>query len=202
MFSVALSFRYLLHRLKAGNRHGLHSPFVYQLVDSVIYDFNARNAYPALKNIHTRLRNDRPVTYPFQVLQLLYRLVADAAPQVIITLSHVNEALTAALQLAAPEATLYSFHNKKLKSTIRGDLFFIDAAQVGEGLTKTFARCLPHTKPSSLLIIQRMYRQPGAGQSWEEIKAHPQVTVTVDLFWLQLVYFRQGQAREHFRVRY
>ena len=37
--------------------------------------------------------------------------------------------------------------------------------------------------------------------AWEAIKAHPRVTVTVDLFDLGLVFFRkENKAKEHFRV--
>jgi hypothetical protein len=38
-------------------------------------------------------------------------------------------------------------------------------------------------------------------QAWEEIKADPMVRVTVDLFFVGLVYFRVEQVKEHFRLR-
>ena len=38
--------------------------------------------------------------------------------------------------------------------------------------------------------------------AWSEIKNRPQVTVTIDLFWLGLVYFRKGQAKEHFKLKF
>ena len=41
----------------------------------------------------------------------------------------------------------------------------------------------------------------GEKDAWQEIKAHPRVTVTVDLFWIGLVFFKQGQAKEDFLVK-
>jgi hypothetical protein len=38
--------------------------------------------------------------------------------------------------------------------------------------------------------------------AWEEIKKHPKVTVTVDLFFFGLVFFRKEQAKEGFILRY
>jgi hypothetical protein len=38
-------------------------------------------------------------------------------------------------------------------------------------------------------------------EAWEIIKVHPQVTVTVDLFWIGLVYFKKGQVKEDFLIR-
>jgi hypothetical protein len=38
-------------------------------------------------------------------------------------------------------------------------------------------------------------------EAWAQIKAHPKVTVTVDLFWIGLVYFKPGMTKEDFLVK-
>ena len=38
--------------------------------------------------------------------------------------------------------------------------------------------------------------------AWEEVKKHPRVTVTIDLYDMGLVFFRQEQTPQHFRLRY
>jgi len=38
-------------------------------------------------------------------------------------------------------------------------------------------------------------------QAWEAIKKHPKVTVTIDTFSFGIVFFRQEQAKEHFKIR-
>ena len=35
-------------------------------------------------------------------------------------------------------------------------------------------------------------------RAWEAIKAHPDVTLTVDLFYIGLVFFRKKQPKQHF----
>ncbi|WP_304157534.1 hypothetical protein [Mesonia mobilis] len=37
--------------------------------------------------------------------------------------------------------------------------------------------------------------------SWQEIKNHPEVTVTIDTFYWGLVFFRKEQEKEHFKIR-
>ena len=37
-------------------------------------------------------------------------------------------------------------------------------------------------------------------EAWEEIKKHPKVTVTIDLFWIGIVFFRTEQVKEHFTI--
>jgi len=54
---------------------------------------------------------------------------------------------------------------------------------------------------SSIQEYPNIYRSKGMKEAWAEIKAHPQVTVTVDLFWIGLVFFRKGQEKEGFKIR-
>ena len=39
-------------------------------------------------------------------------------------------------------------------------------------------------------------------EAWSAVKAHPRVTVTIDLYNMGLVFFRTEQAKEHFTLRY
>src|ERR1700761_7152362 len=108
MFRWQFAKDYLLHRISAKTRHGLHSPFVYRLVDEVIYDFQPKKVYSEIENFRKQLLNDdRSITVtdlgagshvnnnkqkqvaqiaknalkPPKLAQLLYRLAADAKPE-------------------------------------------------------------------------------------------------------------------------
>ncbi|MGS2741149.1 hypothetical protein [Sinomicrobium sp. M5D2P17] len=52
-----------------------------------------------------------------------------------------------------------------------------------------------------VLIIKGIHKNTTAGMAWEEMKKNKQVTVTVDLFYVGVVFFRRGQAREDFIIR-
>ena len=61
MFNLRFAKDYLLHRFKAKTRHGLHSPFVYHLADTVIYDFDDKKVYAEIENIRQQLLIDNRI---------------------------------------------------------------------------------------------------------------------------------------------
>jgi predicted O-methyltransferase YrrM len=81
------------------------------------------------------------------------------------------------------------------------DMAFIDGNHRYEPTLKYFEQLLPYMLNNSVLIFDDIYWSKGMTEAWEKIKQHPEVTVTVDLFFIGLVFFRKEQAREHFKLR-
>lgn len=82
------------------------------------------------------------------------------------------------------------------------DFVYIDGNHRKEATLNYFNWCIPKVHENSLLIFDDIYWSKGMKEAWEEIKNHPNVVVTVDLFWIGLVYFRKGQAKEHFKIKF
>jgi len=81
------------------------------------------------------------------------------------------------------------------------DFVFVDGNHQKEATLKYFEWCLPKAHEGTLLIFDDIYWSEGMKAAWNEIKANPKVTVTIDLFWIGLVFFKPGQAKEDFLVR-
>jgi precorrin-6B methylase 2 len=81
------------------------------------------------------------------------------------------------------------------------DYAFIDGNHRYEPTIKYFNWLLPKMHNNSLIVFDDIYWSKGMTKAWEEIKAHPQVSVTVDLFFIGLVFFRKEQVKEHFKLR-
>jgi hypothetical protein len=184
---------YLLHRLKANNRHGLHSPFVYRLVDEVIYDFRAKKVYNEVEKLRS---NNKTGALP-KVDQLLYRLVEDRKPGNLMVLGQVDDATKLYLQKAIAETEI----NTDLANSGRLDFVLINADEKGQTL-KYFEDCLPKVHDNTMLVLNGIYKNDSMKQAWQKIKLNPKVTVTVDLFWMGMVFFRKGQVREDFCIRF
>ena len=82
------------------------------------------------------------------------------------------------------------------------DFVYIDGNHRKDATLNYFKWCLPKVGEHTVLIFDDIYWSKGMKEAWEEIKNHPDVTVTIDLFWIGLVFFKKGQAKEHFKIRY
>lgn len=82
------------------------------------------------------------------------------------------------------------------------DLVFFDANHRLKPTLRYFEEVLPYASDSTVFIFDDIYWSGEMTQAWEQIKAHPQVRVTVDLFWVGLVFFRKEQAKENFMLRF
>ena len=54
---------------------------------------------------------------------------------------------------------------------------------------------------SSMLLLEGIYKNKQRTKRWEAIKKLEKVTVTVDLYYCGILFFRKEQAKEHFKIR-
>jgi len=260
MFNIRFAKDFIWHRLRAKTRHGVHSPFVYRLVDKVFYDATPKNVYTEVENIRkTLLADDCEITIidlgagshvnnnrqkkisdiaahalkPPKLAQLLYRIAADLQPKNIIELGTCLGVTTIYLQKAAPNAKVYTLEGSpqtaevakeefskaglndielvtgNFDDTLPGiidkldkvDFVFVDGNHQKEATLRYFEWCLPKVYEDTLLIFDDIYWSEGMKEAWAQIKAHPQVMVTVDLFWIGLVFFKKGRMKEDFLIK-
>ncbi|OYU95994.1 MAG: SAM-dependent methyltransferase [Bacteroidetes bacterium B1(2017)] len=81
------------------------------------------------------------------------------------------------------------------------DFLFIDGNHSYEATLRYFNLCKPYLHNESVIVFDDIYWSPGMTQAWKEICADPSVRVSVDLFFIGLVYFRKEQVKEHFQLR-
>lgn len=56
-------------------------------------------------------------------------------------------------------------------------------------------------KNDCILIVDKIYKNKDCKSFWNWIKNNHKVTVTVDLYYCGVVFFRKEQAKEHFKIR-
>jgi len=83
------------------------------------------------------------------------------------------------------------------------DLAFVDGNHRKEPTIKYFLQLLQHTHPSSILIFDDIHWSKGMEEAWAQIQQHPQVTLTIDLFFIGIVILNSNiKVKQHFTIRF
>lgn len=251
----------MIYRIKSVNEHGVHSPFVYDLLLSTIYNRKPFYAYEEVENIRRNMLSSNQkiscidlgagshiqnkvsksvseiaasASKPAKYAQLLFRLVNHFQPSTILELGTslgISSAYMASVNSEARLITIegcgeiatvakQNFSKLKLKNIEQKignfdavlpdvlkniqqvDFVFFDGNHRKEPTLNYFKQCLEKAVETSVFIFDDIYWSPEMKEAWEEIKKHERVTVSLDLFYMGIVFFRKEQVKEHFVIRY
>ena len=245
-----------------GEGHGIHSPFVFDLVRNVLNDQRDFYAFDAIERLRQELRHDHTIiqvddlgagssvsksnqrsiseiaTHALKskkLAQLLFRLVNYYQPPTIIELGTSLGITTAYLasangngqvftiegspsiaQVAKKNFTELNLYNAELIiggfDTMLPDLLakiktvdfaFIDGNHRLEPTLRYFEWLMKYTHSSSILIFDDIHWSAEMETAWSKIKSYPDVTCTVDLFFIGLVIFNKDiKVKQDFVIRY
>lgn len=82
------------------------------------------------------------------------------------------------------------------------DFVFFDANHRLEPTLSYFRLCLAKSHEGSVFVFDDIYWSAPMTQAWQQIKNHPAVMLTIDLFDVGLVFFRKNQPKQHFVLRF
>src|SRR3954453_6299209 len=83
------------------------------------------------------------------------------------------------------------------------DLAFIDGNHRLQPTLDYFNQLLPKVHEHSVLIFDDIHWSQEMEDAWNTIKAHQQVTLTIDLFFIGLVFFRkENRVKQDFVIRF
>lgn len=115
--------------------------------------------------------------------------------QKAFTINHVDdiEILTGNFNNTLPEL---------MTKDINLGMVFFDGNHQYKPTMEYFRLCLPKKNQDSVFIFDDIYWSQGMTKAWNEIKQHPDVRFTIDLYWMGLVFFKPGFEKQNFIIRY
>ncbi|MFW5707606.1 MAG: class I SAM-dependent methyltransferase [Bacteroidota bacterium] len=252
--------------LKARNRHGIHSPFLYDFIDKCLYAKTSRHLFTDIEQERKRLATSREVifysdpgagpsgsipaenkTITRSVAQitsssltsatygrLFYRMiryfnytkVLEMGTSLGITTSYLAKAgrrvRVVTLEGAEPVAEKASevFNNLGLTNIalIRGnfesqlpdvlqkentfDMVFLDGDHKGEKVLKYFDLLVKHIPPAGVVVIDDIRWSSSMNNAWNQIVSHPKVTISLDLYFMGIVFLNPNLSQEQIAVRF
>ena len=83
------------------------------------------------------------------------------------------------------------------------DLAFIDGNHRKEPTLEYFSNLLNHSTASTILIFDDIHWSEEMEDAWHQIQAHSSVTLTIDLFFIGIVFINPGiKEKQHFSIRF
>jgi predicted O-methyltransferase YrrM len=83
------------------------------------------------------------------------------------------------------------------------DLAFVDGNHRKLPTLDYFTQLLKVSTPSTILIFDDIHWSAEMEAAWEEIKQHPAVTLTIDLFFIGIVTLNNDiKVKQHFNIRF
>jgi predicted O-methyltransferase YrrM len=88
-----------------------------------------------------------------------------------------------------------------LKNGLKPELVFIDGNHTKEATLGYFSEILPSLQSKSIIIFDDIHWSKSMEEAWEIIQKNPQVKISIDLYWMGLVFFKQGLSKQNFILR-
>ncbi|MCA1750702.1 MAG: O-methyltransferase [Cryomorphaceae bacterium] len=256
---MSIAKSYLRYRLKAKTRHGVHSPFVYDIVEKVVQAKGARND-AAIENLRKALKKDNRLleindlgagsrngagssrtvsqiarssaTAPAQAA-FLQRLATHLKCRNILELgtnlglttaylasaSHAERVLSIEGDEALAKMAIENLAKLNVSAEVRcgnfddllepslrdlknPDLVYVDGNHRKEPTLRYFDIIAQYARENTLVVLGDIHWSSEMEEAWEVVRNLESVTLTVDMFYLGLVFFRKGRAREHFTLKH
>lgn len=90
-----------------------------------------------------------------------------------------------------------------LKENHKLDLVYIDGNHRKEPTINYFKQILQNSQENTMMIFDDIHWSKEMEESWDFIKAHESVTLSLDLFFIGIVMFRKDfKVKQHFVIRY
>jgi predicted O-methyltransferase YrrM len=249
IFSQAV--KYLNYILLSHHRkgHGIHSPFVYDLVSRVFRNKIDPDVVLKVEQVRQKMISDnriisvkdlgsRSVSLKTNLRRVSGRLLSNLAAEfghpLIIELGTSLGISAMYLAASCPDAVVCTvegcpatasiarqnfveagFKNIMLSEGpfdevlpglanigIKPGLVFIDGNHRKEPVIKYFSQLAELSDSKTIILIDDINNSKEMAEAWEEIKLHPKVSISVDLFRMGIIFFREGINHNNYAIRY
>ena len=192
---------YLKFLLASTNEHGVHSPFVYGLLTKCIYQKQHLE-----KQLPTLLAEQSPQStkdFRFKKKQIIHYKIASYFKSNEILILDKSILTKNLISLARPNSCITQTNDfiKKQVAEKKFDLVVINTTNNTQHIGELFEKILESAHQNCVFIFEGIYTTKATTKAWQAIVASQKTTVSIDGFYLGLVFLKKDQEKQHFTLR-
>ena len=218
---------YLKYLWQRKSEYSIHSPFVYDFMRKVLNDSGTNRDYDTIYRIGRLLDKRKYINYNLRKQsRLLYRMIRYFEPDSAVSFGSLTALNTAALALGHLQTKVYleesedfletlnsmgivnvrliqpeEFDSEHFRKLNTGFVFF-GRDSFEDDTWDYLADCMNYKTVDSVFVFEGIHHNRDMEDAWEEIKANEDVSVTIDLYCIGMVFFREGIEKQDFVLKY
>ena len=205
MSKLLFLIKFLKYLFVSKTKYRVHSPFVYDLVTNVLNDKSHRQEYVKIRNLYTPTINSKH-------LKLIIRIINRYKSENILEIGNSNLLDCTFLSNIHWKANVFFINvetneiseikNQKNIQSVSFDFAFYNIENNNSLTLSEFMNHLKYFHNNSILAINNIHQSKKMEEVWKKIITQKEVTISIDLFFIGLVFFRKEQVKENFIIRF
>ena len=215
---------YLRYKFQAKNVFHIHSPFVYDFVTKVLNDKTPNTDYDKMYRLSRLLDKRKHYSYAKRrKAKLLYRIVRYFDPEAMLCVGSMTALNMNALALGKMQAKVFLEQVPGYLETLNAmgvvnvcalqpadadhlvsqntDLVFFAHNAVQDEYEGFLADCFNHKTSDSIFIFEGIHRSSEAEEIWNRVIDDEDVSLSIDLYHIGLIFFRVGIEKQDFVLK-
>ena len=182
-------------RFRKRKGYGVHSPFAFSFIRSVVLETTPYYAYEELAALHPWWVRWFHL-YPMECRQLLFRLANFAEPKQVALLTQ-DEVTKKYVTAAVPKAKITPVASVAPVAPEIADFVFVERSRLQEA--EEIAAAMPE---GGMLVCEGIHEDRTALESWHRIQQAPHTGVTFDLYTYGVAFFNPALYKQHYKVNF
>lgn len=187
-----------LKRFRHRKGYGVHSPFAFNFLTSVVYEYGEYYAYRDLDALYGK-KDRRMNCHEMKCRKFLFRLANYVHPKLIGLYGAVPPDVSAYLASGCCSAVVV-YEGQSLEAVTDSDKLLYVAEHVAPSAWKEIVS--QPMSAFSVAVICGIHESKKAVQAWENVKQLVQVGVTFDLYDYGILFYDLNKQKQHYIVNF